>query len=386
MSTFKNTRAAVALSAALVCALNPLSVLAVERVYSPSQDGHELDKNYYPTKKVTGQSNPDGGLTLQGGIEYCVPKGTPIKMKLTSVPTSGLRLMDRDLEGELRPARKGQLITATTTEDIFVDTNRVIPEGTTLSGYVSEIMPPRRMYRPGWVKIKFEELKLPDGRKFAFGVQADNFKKSTRKSKAKGAGRLASYAAGGAIVGTMVAYQLTGGIRGTISMHGYNLAAGAALGAVAATTYAAMKKGKAAVLEPGDDLNMNIDTDLLMPVATKPTPKKKPKQLAGLDVEVLNSKAVSDGLGGRVMRVDLKIDNNSQRRLRSTDFYLQDALKNMEPISVTNGDEDSQMWFEIAPYSIEKKRIAFSMEYPKLKHKVVILDHASRKVVHEIEL
>lgn len=386
MSTFKNTRAAVALSIALVCALNPLAVLAVERVYSPSQDGHELDKNYYPQKPAPTAKSTDSGVTLQGGVEYTVPKGTPIKMKLTSVPTSGLRLMDRDLEGELRPAKTGMQISATTTEDIFVDTNRVIPEGTTLSGYVSEIMPPRRMYRPGWVKIKFETLKLPDGRKFEFAVNADNFKPSTKKTKAKGAGRLASYAAGGAIVGTMIAYQVTGGIRGTISMHGYNLAAGAALGAVAATTYAAMKKGKAAVLEPGDDLNMNIDADLLMPVATKPTPKKRPKQLAGLDVEVMDVKQVNDGLGGKYMRVDLKIDNNSQRRLRSTDFYLQDALKNMEPISVSNGDEDAQMWFEIAPYSVEKKRIAFSMEYPKLKHKLVILDHASRKIVHEIEL
>jgi hypothetical protein len=360
--------------------------MALERVYSPSQDGHDLDQNYYPQKKVTGEPNAEGGLTLKGEVNYCVPKGTPIKLKLATVPTSGLRLMDRDLEGELRPAKLGQRISAKTTEDIFVDTNRVIPEGTTFYGYVSKILPPRRMYRPGHVEIKFENLKLPDGRVFAFKVKADTFKESTRKTKLKGAGRLLSYAGGGAIVGTMVAYQLTGGVKGTVSMHGYNLAAGAAVGAIAATTYAALKKGKPAVLEPGDNLNMNIDSDLLMPVASKPRPKKPPKQLADVNIEVLDSKKKSDGIGGQCMQVDLAIDNNSRRTLRSIDFYLQDANGNREPVSVAQGDEDSQMMFEVAPFSFERKRVHFGMEWPKLKHKIVILDHSSRQVVHEVDL
>jgi len=378
------TRALLASTLAVTFLSSPLSCLALERQYSSTFDGHEHDSAYYP-KKVTGEKREDGGLTLKGEVEFCVPKGTPIKMKLASVPTSGLRLMDRDLDGNLRPAKLGQELTSKTTEDIFVDTNRVIPAGTTFYGYVSKILPPRSFNRPGHVEIKFDKLKLPDGREFAFGVQADNFKKSTAKSKLKGAGRIAAYAGGGAAMGAIVAYSISG-LQTTISCHGYNIAAGAAVGAIAATTYAMMKKGRAAVLEPGDDLNMNIDCDLLMPVAQKPTPKKPLKHVEGLEIAILKTRKKADRIGGQVMQVDMQIENNTRRTIRSIDMYLEDSEGNREPISVSTGDEESQMWFDIPPYSLEKIRVHFGMEYPKLKHRIVLLDHSSRRPIHFVEL
>lgn len=365
----------------------PLSAVAqgipADRPYSAGSDNHKIDKNYYaPTEE---KSSTSSGVVLKGEVTYCVPKGTPIKLKLATVPTSGLRLMDRTFDGDLQPAKLGQKITAKTTEDIFVDTNRVIPEGTTFYGSVSKIHPPRRMARPGHLEIQFQKLKLPDGRVFAFRVEADNFKKSTAKSKAKGVGRLMAWAGGGAAMGAIVAYQLSG-LQSTISMHGYNIAAGAAAGAIAATTYAAMKRGKPAVLEPGDNLNMTIDADLLMPVATKPSPKKIPKHVDGLSVDVLKSKQVSDGLGGQLLKLDLSIDNNTKYTLRGIDFYLEDSNGNHGALSLSQDDEESELNFIIHPYSMETMRMHFQMEFPKLKHKLVILDHNSRKPIHVVEI
>lgn len=365
--------------------LNPLAGLALERSISQMQDGEIYDKSYYPKPKVRAETREDGGLMLKGEVDYCVPAGTPIKLKLATVPTSGLRLMDRDLDGNLRPAQLGQPITAKTTEDIYIDSNKVIPLGTTFSGYVSKIHPPRRFSRPGHLEIKFEKLTLPDGQKFEFGIRADNFKPSTMKSKAKGTGKILAYAGGGAAMGAIIAYKVSG-LHTTISMHGYNIAAGAAVGAIAATTYAMMKKGRKAVLEPGDDLNMNIDADLLMPVSTKPTPKKAPRQLAGLEVKILKMQDKSDGLGGRLKRIDMEIDNNTKTMLKTINFYLEDSNGNRSPVSACQEDEDSEMNVDIPPYSIEKLRLHFSMEYPKLKHKLLILDHNSRKVAHVVEL
>lgn len=380
-----NSKSLVSCLVALAFASNPLAGLALERPLSQMQDAEVFDKSYYPKKKVKTEIREDGGLLLKGEVDYCVPAGTPIKLKLATVPTSGLRLMDRDLEGNLRPAQLGQEITAKTTEDIYVDSNKVIPMGTTFYGYVSKLHPPRRMNRPGHLEIKFEKLKLPDGRLFEFGVRADNFVKSTAKSKAKGFGRLAAYAGGGAAMGAIIAYKVCG-LQETISMHGYNIAAGAAVGAIAATTYAAMKKGRAAVLEPGDDLNMNIDADLLMPVSTRPTPKKAPKQIAGLDVEVLKTKQVSDGLGGKLMRVDMQIENNTKTMIKTINFYLEDTNGNRAPVSASTDDEDSEMNVDIPPYSVEKLRLHFAVDYPKLKHRLLILDHNSRKIAHVVEI
>ncbi len=328
-------------------------------------------------------SSAGGGTLLKGGISYCVPKGTPIKLKLAACPTMGLKLMDRDLDGNLHPAKEGQTFTARVSEDIFVENNRVIPEGTTLYGKIARVNGPRRNGRPGHLDLSFDKLKLPDGRSFAFRAEADNFRKSTWKSKARGMGRLAAYAGGGAVVGTMVGYQLFG-MEGTASMHGYNLAAGAAAGAIMATGYALWKRGPKPVLEPGDDLNMSIDMDLLMPATVAPT-KKKELTVGGLNMQVTGKKRVDDGLGNKLLRLDMQIENNTSHPFKSINMFLLDTNGNMNPISAGAG-WDGEMMFTIQPHSVQTVRVYFQMEWPKLKHKIVILDHRSRRPLHEIKI
>ncbi|MBA4079118.1 MAG: hypothetical protein C0508_29075, partial [Cyanobacteria bacterium PR.023] len=116
---------------------------------------------------------------LKAEVTYCVPKGTGIKLKLSSVPTQGMHLLDRDMDGKLHPAHVGDIITAATSEDIFVEDNKVIPAGTVFKGRVSSVKPPRRVQRPGWLEISFTELALPNGKRFAFSAEANNFKKTT---------------------------------------------------------------------------------------------------------------------------------------------------------------------------------------------------------------
>ncbi len=111
-------------------------------------------------------------------------------------------MMERDLDGNLLPAKLGEEITAKISEDLFIDDNKVIPEGTIFHGYVSKILPARRVGRPGSLVLSFDQIITPDGRKFAFKAEADNFKPSTFKSKAKGFGIIAAHAAGGGHCGS----------------------------------------------------------------------------------------------------------------------------------------------------------------------------------------
>ncbi len=341
---------------------------------------HELqkDESYYET-----ETKEDGRVILKGEVTYTVPKGTPIKLKIASVPTAGLHLLDRTMEGELYPAQVGELLTAKTTEDINVGGDKVIPEGSTFYGYVSKVHKPKRVGRPGYLEIQFKALKLPDKRVFAFRVVADNQKKSTLKTKARGLGRLAAYAGGGGVVGAVVAYKVVG-LHGTISMHGYNVAGGAAAGALMATTYAIFKRGKPAVLEPGEDLNMTIDSDLLMPAAQKRTAKKPLKQLDGLDIKVIKSKKIDDGLDAKVLVTDLMIDNNTGSPISSMDVFLEDTNGTRNPI-VALDDESETLW-QITPYSQEKVHVGFQMQWPKLKHKIVVLDHDTRIPLHFVKV
>lgn len=328
-----------------------------------------------------GTSQTDGKVNatkvLKGQVTYVVPQGTGIKLKLATVPTCGLRLMDRDLDGNLYPAQLHQEITAKTTEDIYVDDNKVIPEGTVFQGKVSKILPPRRVGRPGSLVIAFDQLTTPNGHKFAFYAQANNLKPSTWKTKAKGLGIITAHAAGGAAVGALVAYQLFG-MEQTISMHGYNIAGGAAGGALLATGYAIMRKGPKAVLEPGDDLNLETDADMLMPAAEEPKPRKQFANLEGVDLQVRKAKILRDGLGGHMLRLDLLIVNGSNRHLNSIDLFAEDSNGNRHPLCAGKGDED-EFLFTLSPDSMRHVILNFSLEFPKLKHDLVWLDHDGRQ-------
>jgi hypothetical protein len=296
-----------------------------------------------------------------------------------------MKMLDRDLDGKLHPARQGQEITAKLSEDIFVEDNKVIPEGTVFHGYVSKIIPPRRVGRHGSLVISFDTFKLPDGRKFKFRAEASNTRPSTWKTKAKGLGIIAAHAAGGAVVGAIVAYQIFG-LEATIEMHGYNIAGGAAAGALAGTAVALLRKGNHAVLEPGDDFDMEIDTDLLLPAATNPTAKAPSANLPGLDIQVLKTKMCKDGLDGHQLRVDMLVNNETNKRLKSIDLFVEDDNGVRHAVCGDIDAEATLTMFDVDPHSSRRILCAFQYEFPKLKAKLVWVDHHTRQKLYEARL
>lgn len=323
---------------------------------------------------------------LKGQVTFVVPSGTPLKLKLATVPMPEMKMDMRDEEGNLRPAQLGEIITAKITEDIYVDNNKVIPEGTIFQGRVENIAPPRHVSRPGHLVLSFDKFTTPDGRTFAFRAEANNFQPSTIKTKAKGAGIIAAHTAGGAALGALVAYRIFGPSQ-TVAMHGYNIAGGAALGALGGLGYALWKRGPNAVLEPGDEFKMSIDTDLLVPAASQPTVKKAPVNLPGLEIEVLSTKLVKDGMGfgGHQLRVEALIDNNTKHKLRSIDLFLEDDLGNRHPVS-PDIDEETEELFYISPYSYTRMKFSFQVEFPKLKNKLLWFDHETQTLLYQQKL
>src|SRR6185437_4282617 len=63
-------------------------------------------------------NNGKSPFVLQGGVTYTVPRGTPIKLKLAGVPSHPMNLVNRDLDGNLYPAKLGEQISARISEDI----------------------------------------------------------------------------------------------------------------------------------------------------------------------------------------------------------------------------------------------------------------------------
>lgn len=329
------------------------------------------------------QTVSTGTRVLKGQATYCVPRGTPFKLKLSTVPSSGLRMAERDLDGNWVPAKLGEEVTAKTVEDLYVDNNKVIPEGTEFHGKVSKILPPRTFNRPGSLEIAFDELKTPDGRRFAFKADANNFHPSTTKSKLQGAGRITYHAACGAILGAAIAYQICGPHL-TASMHGYNIAGAAGAGAILAAGFAIADHGHKAYLEPGDDLNMSFDADLLMPAAVDAGPKKVAHNLSGLQIQIKKSKIVHDGLDGEMLRLDTVISNDSDRLLKSIDLFVEDANGNRYGLCAGPDAESSEFFFEVEPHTEKVARLYFPLQYPKLKRQLVWLNHRTRQICYRM--
>jgi hypothetical protein len=219
---------------------------------------------------------------------------------------------------------------------------------------------------------------------FAFKAEADNFKQSTLKSKAKGFGRLSAYAAGGGIVGALVAYDLCG-LHTTIASHGLNIAGAAAGGALLATCYALWKRGSPATLEPGDDLNMNINCDLLMPAAVDPKAKSRFVNRPGINVKITSAKVIKDGLEGNMLRVKAIVENETDDPLRSIDLFAEDANGSKLPL-IAGPDDTSQFLFEVGPHTRSILTMHFLMEHPKLKCQLIWLDHDNRQICYRAPL
>lgn len=367
------------------------AALEAQRLKVEEDDKNALEaaRMAIEAEQTTNDSKPvltaGGGTLLKGGVALCVPKGTPIKLKIAAVPTNGMKMLDRDMDGQLLPARQNQVFTAKTTEDIFVENNKVIPAGTIFHGKISKVLPPRRVGRPGSLILSFDSFKLPDGRRFAFRAEANNARASTARTKAKGFGIIMAHAAGGAVVGAMIAYEIFG-LSQTIAMHGYNVAGGAAAGALLGTTVALLRHGKEAVLEPGDDLNMEIDTDLLLPAATAPTVKPPEVNIPGMEIEIRKSKVVKDGLDGHQMRVEMLITNHTKRRMRSIELFLVDDNGGRYGV-VGDADADAtSVLFNVEPMSSKHVFCNFQYEFPKLKGKIVWMDAESRQELYSVRI
>jgi len=337
-------------------------------------------KPVVPTR-ASGDSDQPETLTLKSGINYTVPRGTSMNLKITQVPSNGMKLLQKDLEGNPMPAKINDVIQAMITEDIYVDGDKVIPEGTVFRGRVVHLHGARRVQRPGWVDIAFNELELPNHRIFRFKAQADNLEPSTLKSKLNAVGMISANAFGGAVIGVMVAYAIFGE-KGTAQTKGINIGAGAAGGALLAAGHAIMKRGHKAWLEPGDGLNIAIDTDMVMPALSEPTKHVAVKNEAeGLVIDVLKSKVIKDGIGGHFIRLDVNIFNGSDKTLQAIDLYLRDTNGNKCPVAMGPGDDDdSTFLFHLEPGSSLRSKLYFDVQYAKLAHEFVWYDHVSRKV------
>ncbi len=328
-------------------------------------------------------------IVLKGSVERAISAGTPMKLKIVSLPMSQEAYLDNwDLEGNFIPPKEGDPIVSELTEPILVSGDLVLPKGTKFFGNVSKVIAPKHFGRDGNIQIAFKGLQTPKGKTLEF-KEANLTQSKNHLTKgqniARGAARLGSFASGGAAAGALVAYQVAGVLALAVQPQ-YILASGAGIGLLIGTIASVVKKGKAGHLMPGDELKINLEQSLVLPVA-EPLAENKPVKFAvsGLNLKIISKKLLKDELGSFNYLLDLEIENNTGRQLSGSDFMLLGPYnRQIMPSGLSLDFKINNLLSQtIKPNNSAKGQIAFELDFPSFEHILVFKDHFSQQMIYQ---
>lgn len=339
---------------------------------------------------------------LQGSVERLVPSGTPVKLKIISTPIKQELYLERwNVEGDFIPPQEGDQIISELTEPIFVGKDLVLPKRTQFYGVVSKVIAPKRFGKDGRIMVSFEGLRTPKGKflKFTDPSQTLSGQDLSKTQKIiRGTARVGSYAIGGtaagALAGVLIATNVGGLILASVQPQ-YIIGTGAGIGLLVGVLASIIKKGKPGSLMPGDEIEINLERSVLLPVL-EPVKEEQPEVFSvnGLAIKILNKKLIQDALGKPILVIDLEVNNQTNKILFANDFVLFGPYNRViypGGLSLESFNEDSSFSSSLStkqfkPAKIEKGQIAFEIDYPGFEHSIALKEKRSQTVIYKSSL
>jgi hypothetical protein len=204
-------------------------------------------------------SNGGYGLTNYGNDYYNGSSTTTIQGRLVSIPKGTLLAIHTDQPITSFAAHMGDPVNATLENDVYVNDAVAIPAGSQVLGQVSSVGGAGHMGKHGVLEVRFDSVKLPDGRVIPINAhivtkdQSGVLKGDTYAMDiAKGVGIAAGSTAVGTLMGTAA-----GGLLGSV---GTGAVFGLGVGALGGMGYAMARKGKEVVVPAGARMSVVIDS------------------------------------------------------------------------------------------------------------------------------
>ena len=196
----------------------------------PQQADSENTETVQPAARSVERRAPEPArITVPMGTQLHVTLSTPVGSETSQV---------------------GDALTATTTAAVLVGDRIAIPNGSTIRGRVTDVVPGTKglhvSEKGGAVALSFDKVTTPGG--YSSSMSASLF--SIAKSGGKTAGIIAGSAAGGALLG-----KILGGST-------KDAAIGAVVGGGIGTGIAAGTKGKELIIPAGTHLALTLDQPL----------------------------------------------------------------------------------------------------------------------------
>ena len=139
----------------------------------------------------------------------------------------------------------------------------VLPKGTVAHGVIYQTKEAKRLGRNGSISLNFDYLITPDGRKIPIEGGM-----STKLNPVKEFGKIVAtdvgYTTVGGLVGGWYALNLFG-LEAAIASQGYTVAGGAAIGGTVGLAMSLWRKGKNALIAPGDQIKIKLKTAVTLP-------------------------------------------------------------------------------------------------------------------------
>jgi len=324
---------------------------------SHTQIQGQVDYNAFDKDLFTGKVEP-------------VQKGSKLKMTVSSVINSSYHL-------------KGDEFFAEITDDFSTRSGIVLPSGTVAHGIVTELKDKKRLGRDAYMTIKFDYLITPDNRKIPIEASMTT-KKNAACSTAKVVLEDTAYTVAGGVIGGILAFKVLGA-GAAVASNGYTVAGGAGIGAVIGITASLFRKGHDVLIQPGDEINVNVTENLELPVFTDKALRDDELILEGLDVKILGYTVEKDPFGElNTINLSLEIRNNTDKTFSTFDMAL---LSDYKTVYYASPFGDTSMWFQkITPGSAIRGSLSFSVDNPKKRHWLVFYDSRTRKPVAKFSL
>ena len=201
----------------------------------------------------------------------------------------------------------------------------VLPKGTVAHGIITQSQDAKRLGRDGYVSMKFDYLVTPDGRKIPIegGV-------STKLHPVKALGKIVAtdvgYTTVGGIAGGWFALN-TLGLEAAIASQGYTVAGGAAIGGTIGLAMSLYRKGKNALIAPGDQIKIRLSSPIELPVYRDEALKQEELQYPGFTVHITNLEYEKDPFGEpNTIVLTLQVENLSDKTFSCMDIKPGDRI------------------------------------------------------------
>ncbi|MCD8377351.1 MAG: hypothetical protein LUB59_01030 [Candidatus Gastranaerophilales bacterium] len=259
----------------------------------------------------------------------------------------------------------------------------VLPKGTVAHGIVVQSKDAKRLGRDGYVMLKFDYLVTPDGRNIPIegGI-------STKMNPVKAFGKIVAtdvgYTAVGGVAGGWLALN-TLGLEAAIASQGYTVAGGAAIGGTVGLAMSLYRKGKNALITPGDKIRIKLKNPIELPVYRDEALKQEELQYPGFTVNITNLEYEKDPFGEpNTIALTLKVENLSDKTFSCMDVTLTNDYKQVFYPSVFG---DTRLMFQqIKPGDRIIGKMCFSVNDVKGVYWLTFYDRMTKKELARISL